>query len=223
MPRQAVIVLTVDLLIVLGMIYSAFGEQNAPEAAAKKGGEKAPVRPPLFFREEWKNAAGAGEQAITPDGSANPNPGLKLYGGKEITLSGAAGDENDPLHPWSGLCETLCAVALRDRNNYVDLTGLAKIRWNTKVSGFHKVHRIVKTDEFSIADVRWLRLEIEKVVGNGDFVEKQDVSKVDEVGFTYLLWAADTDLANGRMSPERGLQQTSEARQRWGRAIDFPA
>jgi hypothetical protein len=29
-----------------------------------------------------------------------------------------------------------CALALRDRNNFVDLTGLAKIRWRTKQTAF---------------------------------------------------------------------------------------
>jgi hypothetical protein len=98
-------------------------------------------------------------------------------------------------------------VALRDKGNYVDLTGLARIRWQTKVSGFHKVHPIVKLadgtwlvgdqadgstldwhdNEFSIAEVRWLKLDIDKVLTKGNFVEHPDLSKVDEVGFTDLL------------------------------------
>jgi len=208
MPRRITIVFAVNLLIAAGMVYSTFAQQGEPQGAAKgaKGGKKGPERPPLFFREEWRNT-GQGEHAIGLDASDNPNLELKLYGGKEIEIAGTAGNENDPLHPWSGLCETPCAVALRDKNNYVDLTGLAKIRWNTKVSGFHKVHPIVKLadgtwlvgdhgdgstvdwhyDEFSIADVRWLRLDIQKVETKGNFVEKPDLSKVDEIGFTDLM------------------------------------
>ena len=207
MPRKVTIVLAVNLFIAGGMVYSTFAQQSAPEGAAKKGGKKAPARPPLFFREEWKTAPSAGVHPLSPDATANSNLELKLYGGKELTLSGAAGDENDPLHPWSGLCETPCAVALRDKGNYVDLTGLAKVRWNTKVSGFHKVHLIVKladgtwlvgdhsdgstvdwhVTEFSIGDVRWLRLDMPKVLTKGNFVEKPDLSKVDEIGFTDLM------------------------------------
>ncbi len=99
------------------------------------------------------------------------------------------------------------AVALRDKGNYVDLTGLARIRWQTKVSGFHKVRPIVKLadgtwlvgdeadgspldwhdSDFSIAEVRWLKLDIDKVVTRGNWVEHPDLSKVDEIGFTDLM------------------------------------
>ena len=146
---------------------------------------------------------------MTLEATANPSLELKLYGksGKDIQLTGAAGDENNPIHLWTGLCESNCAVALRDKSNYVDLTGLAKIRWLTKVSGFHQVHPIVKLangtwlvgdhadgsladwheGSFSISEVRWLRLDIEKVLAKGVWVEKPDLSKVDEVGFTDLM------------------------------------
>ena len=46
---------------------------------------------------------------------------------------------------------TPCALALRHRDNYVDLTGLAKIRWRTKQTGFHVIRPIVK-----LADGTWL-------------------------------------------------------------------
>jgi hypothetical protein len=150
-----------------------------------------------------------GEHPVTLGAPANPNLELKLYGpsAKDIQLTGTAGNENDPIHLWTGLCTSNAAVALRDKNNYVDLTGLARIRWVTKVSGFHKVRPIVKLadgtwlvgdhadgstadwieDEFSVADVHWLKLDVEKVVTKGNFVEKPDLSKVDEVGFADLM------------------------------------
>jgi len=98
------------------------------------------------------------------------------------------------------------ALLATDKNNYADLTGLARIRWVTKVSGFHQVRPIVKladgawlvgdhtdgstTDwlqsDFSLADVRWLRLDINPVVTKGNIVEKPDLSKVDEIGFADL-------------------------------------
>jgi hypothetical protein len=96
---------------------------------------------------------------------------------------------------------------LRDKANFVDLTGLARIRWVTKTSGFQKVHPVVKladgtflvgdhadgttTDwnetEFNVSDVRWLRLNIDKVATTGNWVANPDLSKVDEVGFTDLM------------------------------------
>jgi hypothetical protein len=42
-------------------------------------------------------------------------------------------------------------ITLRDKNNDVDLSGLATIRWRTKISGFHLLLPIVK-----LADGTWL-------------------------------------------------------------------
>jgi hypothetical protein len=87
------------------------------------------------------------------------------------------------------------------------LSGLARIRWVTKVSGFHKVHPIVKLADgtwlvgdhadgslsdwleadFSLADVKWMKLDIEKIETKGNWVEKPDLSKVDEIGFADLM------------------------------------
>jgi hypothetical protein len=168
------------------------------------------MRPALFFHEEWKAAKGGAEAAVNPsEAVVNPNLELKLYGpgAKDIQLSGSAQSETNPLHLWTGLCEEVCAAALRDRDNFVDLTGLAMIRWATKVSGFHQVHPILKLadgtwlvgdhadgstvdwheNEFSLADVRWRKLNIAKVVTTGDWVSNPDLSKVDEIGFTDLL------------------------------------
>ena len=122
-------------------------------------------------------------------------------------MTGAATDENNPTHVWTGLCSTPCAVAFRDKNNFADLSGLARIKWVTKVSGFHQVRPIVKladgtwlvgdhpdgstvdwlTSEFSLSDVRWLRLDIASVFTKGNFVEKPDLAKVDEIGFVDLM------------------------------------
>ena len=72
-------------------------------------------------------------------------------------------------------------ATLRDKTNFADLTGLARIRWVTRTSGFHVVRPVVKLadgtwlvgdygegahsanstlflqSEFAIANVRWLR------------------------------------------------------------------
>jgi hypothetical protein len=180
---------------------------NAQEPGRGRGGPPRATRPPLFFREEWKQTPAGGEHPINvSEALSNPNLELKLYG-KEILLTGSAQDQNNPIHLWTGTCATPCAVALRDKNNYADLTGLARIRWTTKVSGFHQVRLIVKladgtwlvgdhtdgsvTDwlqsDFSLADVRWLRLDITAVVTKGNIVDKPDLNKVDEIGFVDLL------------------------------------
>jgi len=197
----------------------AFAQQGAAPAAPAAPRAPAPARgrAPLFFHEEWKQTPAGGEHPVTPESIGNPNLELKLYGStnkigevtpeKGVLLTGSATDETNPTHVWTGMCTTPCAVAFRDKNNFADLSGLSRIKWVTKVSGFHQVRPIVKladgtwlvgdhtdgstldwlTSEFSLADVRWLRLDINNVVTKGNFVEKPDLTKVDEIGFADLL------------------------------------
>ena len=64
-----------------------------------------------------------------------------------IELAGTATDENNPIHLWTGLCTSPCGVTLRDKSSYADLTGLAWIRWVTKMSGFHQVRPVIRLAE----------------------------------------------------------------------------
>jgi hypothetical protein len=212
MRRNLMILTATCLCIVSTAAAQQSGEPApAPGRAGRGAGQNArAARPALFFREEWKPSKSGAEAPVNPaEAVANPNLELKLYGpgSKDIQLTGAAQSESNPLHLWTGLCEAVCAAALRDKDNYVDLSGLAMIRWVTKVSGFHQVHPILKLadgtwlvgdhadgstvdwheNEFSLADVRWRKLNIAKVVTTGDWVNNPDLSKVDEVGFTDML------------------------------------
>ena len=123
----------------------------------------------------------------------------------------AAGQPTDPPNLWTGVCQTPIAATLRDRNRYVDLTGLARIRWVTRVSGFHVVRPLVKLadgnwfvgdygegapsanstlfleSEFAVASVRWLPLDISRIVTTGQTWVAPDLSRVDEIGFADLL------------------------------------
>lgn len=191
---------------------TVFGQQ--PAAQEGRGGGRGAgarvTRPPLFFKEEWKQTAQGGEHPIVFDSTlSNPNLELKVYGpsSKELLLTGAVTDENNPIHIWTGMCTTPCAVALRHKTHTADLSGLARLRWNTKVSGFHQIRPIVKladgtwlvgdrTDgtvrdwlftEFSFGDVHWLRLDIARAVTTGTVLDKVDLSKVDEIGFVDLM------------------------------------
>jgi hypothetical protein len=191
---------------------SAFAQQPAAPAAPAGGrGAGARVtRPPLFFKEEWKQTEKGGEHPIVFDSTlSNPSLELKVYGpsAKELLLTGAANDELNPTHVWTGMCTTPCAVAFRHKTAYADLSGLARLRWNTKVSGFHQIRPIVKladgtwlvgdhTDgtvrdwlftEFSFGDVRWMKLDITRAVTTGTVLDKVDLSKVDEIGFVDLM------------------------------------
>ena len=194
----------VAFLLVIPVAHVA-AQQSAP-APAGRGARV--TRPPIFFREEWKQSPANNEHPVTQESIANASLELKLYGttSKEVQLTGSATDENNPIHVWTGLCSTPCAVAFRHKENMADLTGLARIKWVTKTSGFHQVRPVVKladgtwligdradgspvdwlTSEISVGDLRWLRLDIAAVVTKGTFVEKPDLSKVDEIGFADL-------------------------------------
>lgn len=204
LPRLAALSFGIAL-----MMAPAFAQEPSGAPARAAGREPAgPPRPPLFFREEWKQAPAAKEHPVTVDATSNADLELKTYGdGKDIQETGEAGNQGNPIHLWTGLCTTPCAATLRDKNNYVDLTGIAKIRWVTKVSGFHQVHPVIRLadgtmlvgdhadgsvgdwlqSEFLISEVRWMRLDPEKVVTKGMIVARPDLSKVDEIGFTDLL------------------------------------
>jgi hypothetical protein len=199
--------------LIVAVAFTCVADAQQPPTPASQAGRGAAAprvtRPPLFFSEEWKQTPANDEHPVTQQSVANPALELKLYGStaKEIQLTGTASNENNPTHVWTGLCSTPCALAFRHKTNYADLTGLARIRWNTKTSGFHEIRPIVKladgtwlvgdrTDgttrdwlvtEFNVADVHWLKLDIERVVTTGNIVERPDLSKVDEIGFVDLM------------------------------------
>ena len=127
------------------------------------------------------------------------------------------------------MCSTPCAVAMRDKTNFADLSGLARIRWNTKTSGFHQVRPILKLadgtwvvgdradgstrdwlfTEFNLADVRWLRLDIERVVTTGNILPTVDLSKVDEIGFVDLMPRSGHGPGGWVGGADRGLREAS--------------
>ena len=166
-----------------------------PNAKSIAGYEKQP--PAGSVARDW------GGPACIQLAGYNQNPPPKEVG---------AGARTDPPNLWTGVCQTPVAATLRDKNNYVDLTGLARIKWVTRVSGFHTVRPVVKLadgtwlvgdygegapssnstlfleSEFAVASIRWLMLDISRVVTRGqNWIEKPDLSRVDEIGFADLL------------------------------------
>ena len=216
MSRRVVALTILNCSLVLGVVctaaFTANGQQPAKEGAPKGGGGKgkAAARPPLFFREEWKQSPAGGEHQVVPaDSVANPDLTLNLLGptGKEMLMTGAATDETNPIHLWTGMCTTPCAFTLKHKNSYADLTGLARIRLVSKMSGLHMVHPLIKTadgiwlvgdradgslsdwieSEFAVSDVKWLRVDPTRMVTTGTWVKDPDLNKVDEIGFADLM------------------------------------
>jgi hypothetical protein len=186
-----------------------------PQAQAPPA-TQAPQSPPLFFREDWKLAGGLGnintpqepEHALFQGDVANPNLEVRLYGDKTgiVTVSQP---NNNLAYVMTLLCASNCAVTLRDKNSDVDLSGLATIRWRTKVSGFHLLHPIVKLadgtwlvgdhatalssdwveSQIQLADVRWQLLNIDDVIEARGYkwIDNPNLSRVEEIGFTEMM------------------------------------
>ena len=166
----------------------------------------------LLFREAWKQQPDGKQHPVTPEVVSNPSLELKLYGAsaKEILVTGN-NNNGGVIWLFSGLTTTPIAVTLRDKNNYVDLSGSAKIHWTIRTAGFHAARPVVKLAdgtwligdradvslnffneiEFSPATIRWLALNIDRVVTknqtNGQWIDNPDLTKVDEVGYADLM------------------------------------
>lgn len=195
------------------ILWQALGFSLAivPVIGQDVGRTSAALHPPLFFREDWKQPPPSEEDGIpaTQEAVSNPKLELKLYGpsGKSILLAGNRVNSPMPLNLWTGNTTSPAAATLRHTDSYVDLTGSAKLRWITRTSGFHVVRPVVKLadkswlvgdvtsgtwadfneSEISFSEVHWMILDIERIVTKGRWVEKPDLSKVDEVGFADLM------------------------------------
>jgi hypothetical protein len=207
-PRRRRVALATTMMA-LGIACHAFAQ--APAAPARP----APMRPPLFLSEAWQSLPTPPDDhnawPASQGGVSSPNLQLTLHGtsGKEIQLVGVRGASDvTPRNLWTGTTTSPSAATLRDRTSFVDLSSpLAKIRWVVRTSGFHQVRPVLKLADgtwlvgdqatgpeldfnqrdISIAEVRWLKLDIARVVAVGTWVEHPDLRKVDEVGFADLM------------------------------------
>jgi len=172
----------------------------------------ADTRPPLLFREDFKETPAA--TPITQEHLSSSNLILALYGPGKQGMKKSHHDTpaDDPYYIWDGTCEGNCAATLRDKASLADLTGLAKIRWRTEQSGFRRLHVILKlaggewlvsdpldpasTDwresEVAVRDLRWRRLDIRTLV-EGKAVERPDLSRVGEIGWSRLMAGGNSD------------------------------
>lgn len=174
-------------------------------------GAFAQERPGLFFREDWAETPPV--TPITQEHVANGELTLALYGPGSSRVRKSHHDKpaDDPYYVWSGECPGNWAVSLWHRELDVDLTGLAKIRWRSKQSGFRQLRLIVKlaggpwlvSDAFDgpsadwrereipIEDIRWRALDIDKITER-NWVADPDLSRVEAVGFTDLMAGGGT-------------------------------
>jgi len=185
------------------------GQGGARGAAGGRGAADAATRPAMLWREEWKQPPYTGElndanRRVTQDAVTNPRLEIKIYGtaAKEIGVYNHEGR----FDLWTGMATSPIAVTLKDKANYVDLTGLARLRWMVRTGALHVAHPVVKLadgtfiagsftqsndgeyiqTEVAFANQRWYKLDPEKVVTTVE-VKNPDLSKVDEVGLADLM------------------------------------
>jgi len=164
--------------------------------------------PPLLFTEGWRLPPHEGaptdeNMRFTPGVVANDRLEAKVYGTGASAIRAA--EHEGRIDLWTGLATSPVAVTLRDKRNYLDLTGLARLRWIVRTSSIHTLYPVVKlvdgtylagnrgisTDgEFLQVDVafggmRWFKLDPVKVVVTSE-VKNPDFSRIDEVGLVTL-------------------------------------
>src|SRR5215510_4954791 len=108
----------------LAFVQRAFAGQAAAAAPT--------TRPPLLFKEEWRLPPHEGaptdeNMRFTPAAVANDRLEAHLYGTAASVIRAA--EHEGRIDLWTGLATSPVAVTLKDKRNYVDLTGLARLRW----------------------------------------------------------------------------------------------
>ncbi len=207
------------MVVVFGLAVwtSAAFAQQAPAGRAAAAAPPPATRPPLLFKEEWREPPYKGErddvnQRFTPSVVANDRIEAKLYGPDSHVIRVA--QHEGRLDLWTGLATSPVAVTLRDKRNYVDLTGLARLRWLVRTNAIHTLYPVVKladgtmvvgsrgisTDgeflqvEVAFGDMKWFKLDPAKVVVMTE-VMNPNLSRVDEVGLVTLAPAGGHGIA----------------------------
>ncbi len=181
----------------------AFAHAGAAFAQAGQAG-----RPALLFKEDWKlpkhdGAATDENTRFAPDIVTNARLDAKLYGPGAAPVRAAEHEGRVDL--WNGLATSPVAITLRDKRNYLDLTGLARVRSIVRTNAIHTLYPVVKladgtlavgsrgitTDgvflqlEIAFGGEKWFTLDPQKMIVMTE-VTSPDLSKVDEVGLASL-------------------------------------
>jgi hypothetical protein len=166
------------------------------------------VRPALLFKEDWRLPKHTGTATdentrFTPEVVTNERLEARLYGSGSAPVRAA--EHEGRIDLWTGLATSPVALTLRDKRNYIDLTGLARLRWIVRTNAIHTLYPVVKladgtllvsnhgistNDEFvqveiAFSGMRWYTLDPQKVVVMLE-VKNPDLSKVDEIGLASL-------------------------------------
>ena len=199
---------TVMALSLLAWASQAFAQAPAGRSQAGAPAAAPATRPPLLFKEEWKlpphqGAPNDENMRITPAVVANDRIEAKWYGTDASVIRAAEHEGRFDL--WTGMATSPVAVTLRDKRNYLDLTGLARLRWIVRTNAIHTLYPVVKLAdgtfitgnrgittsgeflqvEIAFTGMQWFTLDPMKVVVTSE-VKDPNLSKVDEVGLATL-------------------------------------
>jgi len=166
------------------------------------------TRPPLLFKEEWRLPKHEGPSTdenmrFKPEVVTNERIEAKLYGSDAAVVRAA--EHEGRIDLWNGLATSPIAVTLRDKRNYLDLTGLARLRWLVRTNAIYTLYPVMKVAdgtlivgdraittggeflqvEIAFVGMRWYKLDPQKLVVMPE-VKSPDLSKVDEVGLVSL-------------------------------------
>jgi hypothetical protein len=180
------------------------GQQPAPDTQKPA----MTPRPPVLFSEKWQLPPYSGEQTdenmrFTPAVVTNPRIEVKLYGLDSKVIRAAVHEERVGL--WTGMASSPVAITLRDRNNYIDLTDAARLRWIVRTNAIHLLYPVVRladgrlivgdraintageylTVEIAFSNMRWYGLDPQRVVVLTE-VTNPNLRRVDEVGLATL-------------------------------------
>ena len=195
------------IVVAFGLVMPvALAFAQAPVGPAQAA--PANTRPPLLFKEDWRLPPHEGaptdeNMRFTPAVVASDRLEAKLYGPASSVIRAA--EHEGRIDLWTGLATSPVAVTLRDRRNYIDLTGLSRLRWIVRTSSIHTLYPVVKlanatfiagnrgisTDgeflqvEIAFGGMRWFTLDPVKIVVTSE-VKDPDLSKVDEIGLVTL-------------------------------------
>ena len=207
------LVLMIVAGVASGAVFTGPAAQRGAQAPA--AAEPQETTPPLLFKEQWRQVDSAVAIPTSPRRSQNkywlagqtavtsPNVELKLYGSDAKNITVYLHEGRYDL--WTGLAGSPVAVMLKDRRNFIDLTGLARVRAILRTGNLHTLHPVVRladgslvagsqvisTDgqflqvDVSFPNQRWYTIEPDTLAVKG-LAAKVDLARVDEVGFVDL-------------------------------------
>ena len=146
---------------------------------------------------------------FTPAVVKNDAVEAKVYGTNASVIRAA--EHEGRINLWTGLATSPVAVTLRDKRNYVDLTGLARLRWMVRTSSIHTLYPVVKLADGS------LHRRQPRHLTDGEFLQV-------EVVFAGMRWYKLGSGKGGRhlRGEKSGLQQGRRGRPRDARSRRRP-